>query len=47
MYRCYGNYNIAIIKSERGGKIATNFKTMFITPFLSRYRLISIVYWIK
>ena len=36
MYRCYVNYNIAIIKSEKGGnicKIATNVKNTFITAF--------------
>ena len=37
MYRCYGNYNIAVINSEKGGKIATNFKTTFIS---ARYMLI-------
>ena len=50
MYRCYGNYNIAIIKSEKGGiicKIATNVKNTFITAFWSMYLLINIVYWVK
>ena len=36
-----------ILLTEKGGKIATNFKNTFITPFLSRYMLIDIVYWIK
>ena len=40
MYRCYGNYNIAVINSEKGGKIAKNVKTTFISAFLSRYMLI-------
>ena len=37
MYRCYGNYNIAIIKSEKGGnicKIATHVKNTLITAFV-------------
>ena len=35
MYRCYGYYNSATNKSERGGKIATNFRNMFIIALFS------------
>ena len=37
MYRCYGSQNIAIIKSERGdkiAKIATNFKNLSVAAFI-------------
>ena len=46
----YRNYNIVIIKFQRGGKIgkiATNCKNTFITVFLCRDMLMNIVYWIK
>ena len=49
IYRCYGNYNNAIIKSERGrkiGKLPQIARTRFIALFFSRHMLMSTVYWI-
>ena len=43
MYRCYGNFDIYIIKSEIGGEITTHFKNTFNTAFLSRHMLMNIV----